>query len=67
MVCRCCGRWQVSVERIAGRHLYRLSRLYRTELGGGRDVLGEVATGPAGVELRAARPRLTLADVRERP
>ena len=67
MVCRCCGRWQVSVERIAGRHLYRLSRLYRTELGGGRDVLGEVATVPALVELLAARTPLTLADLRELP
>jgi hypothetical protein len=67
MVCGCCGRWQVTVERISGRFLYRLSRLYRAEVGGGRDVLGEVTTVAALAELLAARTPLTLADLRELP
>jgi hypothetical protein len=64
-VCGCCGRWQVSVELIRGRYLYRLVRVYRTEVGGGKDVLGEVFTIEALAELLRARTPLTLADLRE--
>ncbi|MGW4465383.1 hypothetical protein [Micromonospora sp. NPDC004704] len=64
-VCTCCGRWQVSVERIQGRYLYRLVRYYPAEVGGGRNVLGEVATVEALDRLLRARTPLTLADLRE--
>jgi hypothetical protein len=64
-VCACCGRWQVSVELIRGRYVYRLVRLYRADHGGGKDVLGEVATVAALSELLRARTPLTLADLRE--
>lgn len=53
------------MERIRGRYVYRLVRLYRTEVGGGKDVLGEVATVSALDELLRARTPLTLADLRE--
>lgn len=64
-VCGCCGRWQVSIERISGRYLYRLVRQYPSEVGGGRNVLGEVATVHALERLLRARTPLTLADLRE--
>ncbi|MGW0433098.1 hypothetical protein ACWDV4_11230 [Micromonospora sp. NPDC003197] len=64
-VCDCCGRWQVSVEQIHGRYLYRLVRCYRAEFGGGRDVLGEVATVIDLEALLRARTPLTLADLHE--
>ncbi|MDW5323741.1 MULTISPECIES: hypothetical protein [unclassified Plantactinospora] len=65
-VCVCCGRWQVSVERIAGRYLYRLAYRYRPDVGG-VDVLGEVGTIAALERLLLARTPVTLADLRERP
>jgi hypothetical protein len=63
--CECCGRWRVSVELISGRYRYRLVRLYRPEVGGGKDVLGEVHSIDALAELLRARTPLTLADLRE--
>lgn len=64
--CRCCGRWWVTVERIGGRHLYRLARRYRPEIGG-VDVLGEVGTVAALESLVLRRTPLTLADFHESP
>jgi hypothetical protein len=64
-VCDCCGRWRVSVELIRGRCRYRLTRRYPQRFGGGRDVLGEVATLPELEELLRRRTPLSLADLRE--
>jgi hypothetical protein len=55
------------VEQIHGRYVYRLVRTYRAEVGGGKDVLGEVSTVGALEELLRARTPLTLADLREVP
>lgn len=63
--CGCCGRWRVTVELISGRYRYRLVRLYRPEQGGGKDVLGEVASVAALEELLHTRTPLSLADFRE--
>lgn len=63
-VCRCCGRWRVTVERIGGRELYRLARRYRPEVGG-VDVLGEVPTVAALESLLLRRTPLSLADFHE--
>lgn len=65
-VCVCCGRWQVSVERIGGRDLYRLAYRYGREVGG-VDVVGEVGTIAALERLLLARTPVTLADLREFP
>lgn len=65
-VCACCGRWRVSVELVAGRHLYRLARCYRPEFGG-MDVLGEVSSVPALERLLRVRAAPGLADFRELP
>ncbi|MGV9212030.1 hypothetical protein ACTFTM_09220 [Micromonospora sp. RB23] len=64
-VCNCCGRWRVSVELIRGRYRYRLTCRYPQRFGGGRDVLGEVATVPELEELLRRRTPLSLADLRE--
>ncbi|SCL32909.1 hypothetical protein GA0074692_3442 [Micromonospora pallida] len=64
-VCGCCGRWRVSVELIRGRYRYRLVRRYRSEFGGGKDVLGEVGSVPELADLLARRTPLTLDDLRE--
>ncbi|WP_422770613.1 hypothetical protein ACN28C_28595 [Plantactinospora sp. WMMC1484] len=65
-VCACCGRWQVSVERVGGRYLYRLAYRYRRDVGG-VDVVGEVDTIAALERLLLARTPVTLADLHERP
>ena len=65
-VCGCCGRWQVSVELIAGRYRYRLVRRYPAAHGGGKDVIGEVGSVTALEALLHSRTPLTLADLRER-
>ncbi|MEV4760316.1 hypothetical protein AB0J86_35160 [Micromonospora sp. NPDC049559] len=64
-VCDCCGRWRVTIELIQGRYRYRLVRLYRPEVGGGKDVLGEVGSVEALERLLRDRTPLTLADLRE--
>lgn len=65
-VCACCGRWQVSVERVGGRYLYRLAYRYRREVGG-VDVVGEVADLVGLERLLVTRTPVTLADLRELP
>lgn len=65
-VCSCCGRWQVSVERVGGRYLYRLAYRYRREFGG-VDVVGEVADLVGLERLLMTRTPVTLADLRELP
>lgn len=65
-VCVCCGRWQVSIERIGGRYLYRLAYRYRREVGG-LDVLAEVGSVAALERLLLTRTPVTLADLRELP
>ena len=65
MICRCCGRWRVTVELIRGRQVLRLAHLYRPEVGGGVNVVGEVATVPALEQLLRTYTRLTLADFAE--
>ncbi|MEH1013025.1 hypothetical protein V6U90_07930 [Micromonospora sp. CPCC 206060] len=64
-VCECCGRWEVTVELIRGRYRYRLAHRYRAEVGGGRNVLGEVNSVAALETLLRTRTPLTLADLRE--
>ncbi|MBO4209486.1 hypothetical protein [Micromonospora echinofusca] len=64
-VCECCGRWEVTVELIKGSYRYRLAHRYRTEVGGGRNVLGEVTSVAALETLLRTRTPLTLADLRE--
>lgn len=64
-MCRCCGRWRVTVELIRGRHLYRLAHRYRAEVGGGANVVGEVSTIEALERLLHTYARLTLADFAE--
>lgn len=63
-ICSCCGRWQVSIELINGRYLYRLAHRYAPEIGGA-DVVGEVSTVARLEALLLTRTRLTLADLRE--
>ncbi|PZW03681.1 hypothetical protein SAMN05443287_101426 [Micromonospora phaseoli] len=65
LVCGCCGRWRVSVERIAGRYVYRLVHRYPGRFGGGKDVLGEVGSVTELAELLLRRTPVSLADLRE--
>lgn len=53
------------MELIRGRHVYRLAHLYRQEVGGGVNVLGEVSTIGALEKLLHTYARLTLADLAE--
>ncbi|MFX0593836.1 hypothetical protein [Melissospora conviva] len=64
-VCDCCGRWQVTVELIAGRYRYRLVHRYRPEFGGGKEVVGEVASVADLERLLRRRSPITLADLHE--
>ncbi|MFU8850635.1 hypothetical protein ACNAW0_06585 [Micromonospora sp. SL1-18] len=63
--CGCCGRWRVSVELIRGRYRYRLVHRYRPELGGGANVIGEVASVAELEELLRRYAPVGLADLRE--
>ncbi len=65
LVCGCCGRWQVSVELIRGRYVYRLVHRYPRSFGGGKDVLGEVGSVAELEELLRRRTPVCLADLRE--
>lgn len=65
LVCRCCGRWRVTVELVRGRYLYRLAHRYPQEAGGGAEVVGEVPTVGALETLLHIHARLTLADLAE--
>jgi hypothetical protein len=55
----------VSVEFIGGRYRYRLAHVYREEVGGGVNVLGEVATVEAVEQLLSTYARMGLADLVE--
>ncbi|MEV4478515.1 hypothetical protein AB0K04_06475 [Micromonospora coxensis] len=65
LVCCCCGRFQVTVELVRGRHRYRLTHRYPARFGGGKNVLGEVGTVAELEELLRRRTPLGLADLRE--
>lgn len=53
------------MELIRGRYRYRLAHAYRDEVGGGVNVLGEVATVEAVERLLATYAGMGLADLVE--
>ncbi|MGA3488565.1 hypothetical protein ACK8GG_11190 [Micromonosporaceae bacterium DT55] len=55
----------MTVELIAGRYRYRLVHRYRPEFGGGKEVVGEVASVADLERLLRRRSPITLADLHE--
>ena len=53
------------MELVGGRQVFRLAQRYRPEVGGGVNVVGEVATVGALEQLLHTYTRLTLADFAE--